>query len=301
LSSRNQSPRRLPGRVRLGSMELTRRFAFHGDACAFSGRIVRPVDIVLESRGSSTLPITGGRLRSHVPRSRFGEFVRFGTATTLAEGVFDNQKHVLAHSLGRMREDELTATTRVNAEVRDAVIGKSPVLRVKRLHASITARSPLASNEPSIKLDEDTTIEGVSIDRYKLLVELNKGLFQKYDTHSKLRVAADDKKFVRDHGHCLLLTTPLDGRSVPPAGQFVENDGTIYGTIVKSLRWTGKPYPGAEIDHHSVRIPNFGRIFFAEIFIGRKWRRLTMMRLKLGSPMALDMAAAEIGANGGWG
>jgi hypothetical protein len=282
-------------------MELTRRFIYHGDACAFSGRIIRPVDIVLESSRSSTLPVTGGRLRTAHPRARFGKFVRFGSTSTLAEGLFDKPKRVLAASHGRLREDELTATTRVNAEVKDTSVGDKPVLRVKRLKASLTARSPQASGEPYIRLDDDTAIEGVRIDRHALIVELNKTLFQRYDTHSKLRAAVDDRKFVREHGDSMLINTPFDGGVVSPAGELVESSGIIYATIVKRLRWAGKPYPGAEIECHSVRIPNFGRIFFGEIFIGRKWRRLTMMRLRLGSPMAGDMACAEIDANGGWG
>ena len=282
-------------------MDMTRRFVFHGDACAFSGRIVRPVDIVLESKGSSTLPVTGGRLRSQVPRTRFGKFVRIGSSSTLAEGLFDNPKRVLAASHGRLREDELTATTVVSAEVKDVVIGEKPVLRVRRLRASLTSKSPQASGEPFIRLSADAVIEGVKIDRYGLIVELNHTLFQRYDTHSKLRSAVDDKNFVRTHGNTLLMNTPIEGPIASPVGELVESSGIIYATIVKSLRWAGKPYPGAEIEHHSIKVPDFGRIFFGEIFIGRKWRRLTMMRLKLGSPMALDMACAEIDANGTWG
>jgi hypothetical protein len=186
--------------------------------------------------------------------------------------------------------------------VKDAVIGEKPVLRVKRLRASLTSRSPLTSGEPFIKLDDDTVVEGVKIDRYGLIVELNKTLFQRYDTHSKLRASVDNKKFLREHGDSLLINTPFEGRIVSRAGELVETaGGTIYATIVKRLRWAGKPYPGAVIEQHTVRVPDFGRIFFGEILIGRKWRRLTMMRLKLGSPIALDMACGEIDVNGTWG
>jgi hypothetical protein len=189
----------------------------------------------------------------------------------------------------------------VNAEVKNTAVGDKPVLRVKRLKAALTAKSPQTSGEPYIRLDDDTVIEGVTIGRYALIVELNKTLFQRYDTHSKLRAAVDDKKFVREHGDSMLINTPFDGPVVSPVGELVQSSGYIYATIVKRLRWAGKPYPGAEIECHTVKVPDFGRIFFGEIFIGKKWRRLTMMRLKLGSPMGGDMACAEIDANGGWG
>jgi hypothetical protein len=132
-------------------------------------------------------------------------------------------------------------------------------------------------------------------------LELNKGLYQRYDTHSKLRAAADDKKFVREHGPSLLMSAAaVAGQLAQSSGELREASGGIYGSIVKSIRWSGKPYPGAEIDHHTVKVPDFGRIFFGEILVGRKWRRLTMMRVKLGSPVGGDMACCEIDANGTW-
>ena len=40
---------------------------------------------------------------------------------------------------------------------------------------------------------------------------------------------------------------------VSPAGELVELSGIIYATIVKRLRWAGKPYPGADIECHGCR------------------------------------------------
>jgi hypothetical protein len=43
-------------------VEIKRRFVFHGNAAPFGGRLVRPADIVLESNGGSSLPVTGRAL-----------------------------------------------------------------------------------------------------------------------------------------------------------------------------------------------------------------------------------------------
>ena len=139
-------------------MELTRRFIFHGDACSFSGRIIRPVDVVLESSGSSTLPVTGGRLRTAHPRAWFGKFVRFGSTSTLAEGLFDNPKKVLAASHGRLREDELTATTRVNAgRTKSLLSWERAAIRRLQVHSSSLAHPETPSSGRSGPADSPAT------------------------------------------------------------------------------------------------------------------------------------------------
>ena len=80
----------------------------------------------------------------------------------------------------------------------------------------------------------------------------------------------------------------------------VQSDGTIYASVVREIRWKGRPYPGATIDHHIVTVPNFGKIFFGEILIGAISRRLTMLRLSLGSPVGGSLAFDEVETNGGW-
>ena len=73
-------------------MELKRRFIFHGHAVAIGGRIVRPEDVILDPKGASALAVTGGRTSSSLKATRFGKYVRFASAATLAEGLFDKTK-----------------------------------------------------------------------------------------------------------------------------------------------------------------------------------------------------------------
>ena len=57
----------------------------------------------------------------------------------------------------------------------------------------------------------------------------------------------------------------------------------MYATIVKSIRWDGKPFPKSEIHDNMVVLPTFGRVFFGELLISEYSRRLTMVRMALGS------------------
>jgi hypothetical protein len=196
----------------------------------------------------------------------------------------------------------LTTTTSVSSEVRDAAVGLKPQFAVRRVNASLVSKSARGSGEPAIRIGDGTAVEGVSIGGHKLIVELNTSLFQRCDTLAKLRTALDDPKFVRENGDCLFVSTAVRGRTVAsPAGRLVESGSAIYGTIVKSIRWAGKPYPGAEIDHHVITIPDCMQIFFGEILISCLSRRLTMIRLRFCCPFAGTVMMADSEDNGGWG
>jgi hypothetical protein len=280
-------------------MELQRRFVFRGNAAAFGGRIVRPDDIVLEMPGASSLPVTGGRSVSRIGRTQFKEFVSFDSASTFAEGTFDDRQAAIALSNHLLQEDALTTSTRVQAEIRKLVVGSKQRLTVERLAAELRAKSPAGSGEPRITLG-DVIVEGVAIDGFKLRVEIERGVFQRHDTHAKLLTAADDPDFVRRHGKHLFMTSHFEGRPAQPPGRLVPGCETINATIVRTIDWDGPPDPAAQIDHHSVVVKDFGRIFFGEILITSSSRRLTMMRLELDSDDGGTASGPDVDINGSW-
>jgi hypothetical protein len=256
-------------------MELTRRFIFRGNAVTVGGRIVRPDDIFLDPKSASSLPVTGGRTTGSVKSLRFGKYVRVASGMTLAEGVFDGRKQVVALSNRKVRQEELTTTTTVRAEVHGAEVGIGPKFSAKRIRATLISRNPsTAEGETIIRLGNDVSIDGVAIDGHQLVIELNKEPFLKHDTYSALRATEG-----------LVL---------------VESRGIIHSTIVRSIRWRGKPFPGSTIDGHIVTIPDFGRIYVGEYLISRDARDLTMFRFQLGSPAGGDASLVWVQDNGGW-
>ena len=281
-------------------MDLRRRFIFHGNAAAFGGRIVRPADAIIDSSVSSSLTVVGGRARAESGPKRFGEWVSINSAATNAEGTFDDLKQQVEFSYHRVQQDTLTMTTRVSADVTGLAIEGKPKLTIKQVHAAMTSKSPAGSGEPSIGLDADTKIAGVEVDGYALNVTLAVDVFQRYDTHSKLLSAADDAEFVRASGSSLFMTSPRGGEAAPPAGRLLHARGTIQATLVKSISWAATPYPGATIENHVVTVPDFGKIFFGELLITDRSRRLTMVRMELGSPVGGEVAVAEVDSNGSW-
>jgi len=281
-------------------MELRRRFVFRGNAAAFGGRIVRPRDVVLEMPGASSLPVSGGRSVAKIGPKSF-DFLTFKSASTFAEGLFDSLEGAVALSNHKIREEALTTSTTVRGEVNVLTVGARKRLKVNRLSAELLARSPLGGGQPSISLG-DVAAEGVTIDRFKLVVDVDCGVFNRCATHAALLSACDDPRFVKKHGTHLFLTTDFEGRPAPPQGRLVPGCETIYATVVRSLRWDGPepPRDQAFIDGHSVVVREFGKIFFGELLITTDSRRLTMMRLELGSDEGGGGGGPDVDAGGGW-
>jgi hypothetical protein len=283
-------------------MKLKPHFIFHANAASLGGRIVKPKDIVIDTPAASSLSAAGGRSTSKASKGGFGDLVRFGSASTFAEGLFDDPTKWIDTLCGDLSEDTLTTTTKVSAEVRDIAVNAKAAFTAKRIKGGFVAHSARGSGEPSIALDNDTVVDGAAIGGFKLVVELNTKLFQQYDTLSKLRTAADDPKFVKQNGAGLFMTADVPGRTTAsPAGRFVESAGRIYGTIVKSIKWADKPYPGAVIDGNVITIPDCGQLVFGEIFISAVSRRLMMLRLEFCCPQPMMLMCADTEDNGGWG
>jgi len=274
-------------------MVPTRRFVFRGNAAAFGGRIVRPKDITLEAGGASVLTVAGGRSAWSARDLSFGDTVRIKSAMTFAEGVFDDTKKLVELTHHKVAEETLTTTTVVKAGVKGLVVGSKPQLKVKSVQASMTSKSPTASYEPTIRLDSETSFDGVSIDGHEVEVEIAHDVFRRFDTRAKLLSAVDDPKFVKQHGHHFYLGQPERRR-------LIREGGYIIGTIVRRISWKGAPMPGARIDDNSIVVPEFGTIHFGEILITASERRLSMLRLQLGSPEGGSEVYVDVGSNGTW-
>jgi hypothetical protein len=279
-------------------MNLTRRFVFRGNASAIAGQIFRPKLIIVDvSGGASSLGVSGGRSQSQITGSAFGDIIKFGSAFTLAEGLFDDVKQAAAVTDHKGRQSQLSTTTTVTAETRDVSVGVKPVVTIKRVRGTLISRSPVTgSGEPSISPARDTTIQGVMIGSSALTVNLNVGFFQKLDTRSKVLAAADDPKRFGSNGNHFVTGATVEGQSLHRG--VIAGDGVIYATIVKELKWEGKPPGNARIDGHSVIVQDFGTVYFGELLIGRTERRMTMARFELGSPVGGYFDVGDVGSNG---
>ncbi len=293
-------------------MELKRRFIFNGHASAIGGRIVRTghgktaklvkdgfIDVP-----AAALGVVGGRSSAIVRGGQVSGFVQWGGGLARAEGVFDDLKGQFALTRGQGQEDQLSTTTVVRAELRELAIGIRPQLLIERLKGSLVAKGRYGSPETPVQIGKDTVIEGITIDgKYRLRIDLKTAPFCEHDTLAKILAAADQPAFVRKHGEALFMRTAFEGQPKPPvSGRLIGSTlgVLVHATIVKSIRWVGKPYPGARIDGNTVTIPGIGTLFFGELLLERGRRRLTLVRGNLGSPDGGVLCATDLQDSGGW-
>ena len=128
----------------------------------------------------------------------------------------------------------------------------------------------------------------------RLKITLAEGFYQECDTQAKLK-KKHAKGLAPQHAR-LLLPLVEDG---DPLTTFPEANGVVKCTIVQEISWDGAPHPTATIHGHVVRVPNFGKIYFGEMFITGDSRRLTMVRFQLGSDDGGEVTVAEGENNGG--
>jgi hypothetical protein len=280
-------------------MADNRRFKFHGHAAALSGRIVRVgegtkakfVKNAFIDLPAAALPATGGRSSAKLSSKHFTDpvvksFVRFQNATVSSEGVFEDARGHFEATQGKRASNTLTPMTKVSADVRGLDIGLKGYVRmtIKRVRGGFTSKKSMEARESGIQLTQETGFDGNSVTfvdekgkPYVLTVGIAKEVFNTRDTFSALTAA--------------------------PAAAFARSDdGAAHGTVVKPLKWKGREFPGSAFDperSNSVSIPGFGRVFFGEITITPQSRRLTMVRLDLGSPIGGDCACADFMDNGG--
>ncbi len=211
--------------------------------------------------------------------------MRFDSATVSSEGVFDDAQAHFEATLGKRASSTLGAMTRVSADVRGLDVGlKGHVhMIIKRVRGGFTSKKGTASGEAAIELGKETGFDGHTVrfvdaqgKAYNLIVDIERDVFQTRHTFSAL--------------------TASGGSALRRA-----DDGTMHGTIVKPLAWKGPEFPGSTIDAaqpSAVSVPGFGRVFFGEIAIAPQLRRLTMVRVDLGSPIGGDFACADVMDNG---
>lgn len=276
-------------------MVQPRRYVFHGNASGVAAHIRRPVDFLLPVQAASSLPVTGGLSESKAgPFSRperratannaATDYITFESAATRAHGDYVDQEQAVAMTFGKLGFDEGESVTTVSAEVRGLVA----IGRVKVGTAALTLQafsSDLA--EPPIRC-ESAVLDDVSVDGYPVNITLDQEFFYENDTMSKLSAAAVEGKYPQYF---------FDAGTAARYG-FYNFTGMVKVTLVNSIEWAGDPHPNATIDGNAIIIPEFGKVYFAEMYVSSNSRRLTMVRFQFGSDDGGDGSAASGDVNG---
>jgi hypothetical protein len=271
---------------------------FRGNAAAFGGRFVRPDDVTLDTPAASSLPTVGGRSASAIDgeaarrfNERFKDHLSFEAASTLAEGSFDDRAQAIELTHGRVREEALAISTRVRAEIKTLTVGHEKRLRVGRMVAELRSRNPRDAGEPPIAVG-DVAIDDLTIDGFRLKIVINSAVFNELDTQAKLLRSAAKADFAKKFGNQVFYRQRPATRTAPRRGH-------VHGTLVTKVDWDGDANPRATIiGNHVIVVKDFGKIFLGEILVNDGARRVTLLRLELGSNGGGMAGGPDVDING---
>ncbi len=284
-------------------MDVERRFLFRGSASGIGGHLRRPRGIIIPTKASAALPIIGGLSESKCGPGVIGRTISFRSALARAEGDYAPSEKAAEFTHGNYAENNLPTITRVTAQVRGLRIvnsGKGSSREVKLTSAGFTleSRAPERGAEPEIR-GKDVVFSGLSVDGIRLNVTFVPWL-EELATFSSLRDAYErDDKFFEEYGCCFckLPVRAAKGSRKLPVTQG-SDPGTVFYTIVKKIEWEKAGASDITIDGNRITIPEFGSVYLGEMFASGNEKRLSMMRVMLGSPEGGEVEVAGGDSNG---
>jgi len=115
-----------------------------------------------------------------------------------------------------------------------------------------------------------------------------------------LRIKGEDVKVILRHDLLVKCKTFEDltkgiASDTKSGKMAVTKNGVAVCSLVEKIETKLK---GVDAKRHLIEVPNFGKIFLAEVFAEPGTRTLTMLRLELGSPHVADATAGETRTNG---
>src|SRR3979490_687998 len=214
-------------------------------------------------------------LWSVIPAQASASLSQIGGHATAQVQNFHHQDFICfksadTHVSGKRRRDE-TFVTHASTVVKGLnILG---VVTAERIVCRLTSIHSPKEKEGHI-IAEDSRFEGLKINGEDVKVILRHDLLVKCKTFDDLTkgIASDAK-----------------------SGKIAETqNGVAICSLVEEIETKLK---GVDAKRHLIEVPNFGKIFLAEVFAEPGTRTLTMLRLVLGSPHVADATAAETTTN----
>ena len=277
---------------------MAKTFFFHGQGVGLGGVVTRPFQQLIDARAGASLPITGGRAAGSsgqhtVPDLKdpkcqgLPEVVSIDSALTELSGTLD---------------DDGVYRTRISATVTGLNVGG--VVTADSVVAKLLTEHYPDEDQPRIDVS-GSAIVNLKVMGQPVSVDFDDTLFQDLSTYSKFRDKFDrDPAFKKDMRQ-RFFWGDLNPDEVPDCWR----EQYDFAAKQKSLPRAGGIVPcsavkgtsggsGFQAFRHILVIPNFGVLFLGEVLMQDYARRLTMMRFKLGSPVAADLTVAGGEGNG---
>jgi hypothetical protein len=253
-------------------MEIDKRFVYSGHAIGAAAHFHRlddlhDLDHVVPTQAASALSPVGGLSHNQasnfcfkVDQPRCRELLSVGHAETRASGK----------QVGNLHETEVLAIIQSAA-----VVEKLHVDLVEVHQKGIRGED----KKPSTAYTTDSRIEGLRLGNVVVNVELDDSPFAKNGTMEELNsfFGQQDEAWRRENAWRF--------HTQPNAKEIQAFHGKYFCTLVKKIEAVGSPedLKNIHVDGYSIKWDGFGWIFLGEVIVCDKYRRVTMIRLKMGS------------------
>jgi hypothetical protein len=274
-------------------MKSENRYLFQGHAVAASAQFRRfkdqpiKVDNCLKNV-SAAIPADGGCLTASSERQEIRHEDRvlyaFDSAFAGVTGDYLDQHAAFLETNKEHRNQELGVFTACEALLKNLSVLDNRLF-VETLQSQLTAEDTRDGRPVRFFAKKPPVIAGVRLENKPLVVEIDiddvfLGLPTKHDV-------------VREHEKNDAFRKECQRR------HYAAHQNFIVTSIVKTIRFPdGEPDGVTVLGNHVLKVENFGYIFFGELLIGETTRRLTMLRLQLGSDTGGSSCSGESKPNG---
>ncbi len=259
------------------------RFLFRANANSFGGRVYSrggdPVEKPVPSPDSSSVSVVGGWCRSESGSGEFLDIFRWESSKTecLAEPIEYGQSRATAF-----------------ASLRGLVAFNDPIkFRASELAVGLVATHPKRGRGQPDILMRDVQFGEMTLNDAPLTLEIDDEPFQKHCSMTSL-----DREFLENERFFDRVKSRVfsGGRKLKFGQRLPRSGGFVSTSIVTSARYRGERIAG-----HSVYLEGFGSLYFGELLMNSFERRLSLVRLEMGSQARAVGMGGAVDTNGSWG
>jgi hypothetical protein len=268
-------------------------YFYHADALAFGGTMVRPIPEMIESLAACSLPAMGGIGSARSSKYTYKDLISFDSAQTNLMGGIEVTG-----------SGEQLNTTRVSVVIEGLNI--MHMVTADRIALRLVATHKPGDPEPSI-ITTGCHYDGLKIAGHEVKLTCDHGLYSELPTYAHFKTVWEASGEMEADSPKARLHNSLMGKSIPqaPTGDDPQHLRDIYKGFQsqhKSIAENGKPVLGqtvlssfvssvekinaTEIDTWGpiIRVPQFGTIYLGEVIVSPSQRRVSMLRVEMGSP-----------------
>jgi len=245
-------------------------YHYNAHGHGFSAHLHRPFEHLIDVQAASSLPTIGGHGRARVDNFKFQELISFKSAYTHVSGSHDPATGHYA---------SLATATVEGLNIQDLVTAD-------RIVARMATRHPADHREPHFEF-VGSKFENLQIAGCRVELEFDQDFFQRLDTFEALLKELESSPQFRKMAEDPFQTG--HARKLPDA------HGVLLCSLVKEMK---TKCPGTKQQGHCLVVPQFGRIYLAEVLARHATRTLTMLRLEMGCAISGAATAAEVVGNG---